>query len=257
MKKRLIFTLLYEKGSFVLSRNFRTQRIGDIHWLKKNYNFSKVSNYIDELVLINVSGDSGFDEAFRKTLSELIVGVFVPVTAGGGIRSMSAAESLFQSGADKILLNQSLFLDYDFVVRLSQKYGQQAVVGSLDLRRTESEIHAYSHKGSRPQNLQSPLALAKGGHIGEFYLNSIDQDGTGNGLDFEIVEFLAPEISVPLVLAGGAGKPSHLVEGLSIPQLSGVATANLLNFVGDGLKNTRDAAYDAGINLARWRATAF
>ena len=61
MKKRLIFTLLYEKGSFVLSRNFRTQKIGDVRWLGSHYNFEKASRFIDELILINISGDPSFD----------------------------------------------------------------------------------------------------------------------------------------------------------------------------------------------------
>jgi cyclase len=252
MKKRLIFTLLYEKGSFVLSRNFRTQKIGDIQWLHKNYNFAKVASHIDELIVINVSRDQGFDDNFRLTLSELVAGVFVPLTAGGWVRSLADAESLFAAGADKILLNYAIHDDVDLVVSLAEKYGQQAVVASLDVRGIDGAFQVFRDKGSVLEPLENYRALVHAGHIGEVYLNSIDRDGTGNGMDLSSLSVLGASSLVPVILAGGAGKPAHLAEAIASPLVNAVATANLLNFVGDGLRKARLAIHDAGIDLAHW-----
>jgi cyclase len=252
MKKRLIFTLLYEKGSFVLSRNFRTQRVGDIQWLNSNYNFAKVAQHIDELVLINVSRDRSFDEHFRETLSTLLSGVFVPVTAGGGINSLEDAQSLFSSGADKILVNRALHQNSPLVAALAGRYGQQAIVGSLDIRREGGELGVFSDKASAPESTVSFMNLVADGHVGEVYLNSIDQDGTGQGMDLEILEVVGASSPIPVILAGGAGKPAHLAEAIASPRVNAVATANLLNFVGDGLRKAREAIRDSGIDLASW-----
>jgi cyclase len=252
MKKRLIFTLLYERGSFVLSRNFRTQRIGDIHWLNSNYNFAKVAQHIDELILINISRDPGFDEHFQATLSTLLEGVFAPVTAGGGITSHAQAEKLFASGADKILLNSAVHRDPSLVASLAMTYGQQAVVGAADVRRANGKLEIVGDRATTVESVAGFEMLVSQGHIGEVYLNSVGQDGTGQGLDLGILGVMGGLSPVPVILAGGAGKPAHLSEAIASPLVSAVATANLLNFVGDGLKKTREAIRAAGIDLARW-----
>lgn len=254
MKKRLIFTLLYERGNFVLSRNFRTQKIGDITWLNSNYNFSKVAQHIDELILINISRDPSFDNHFRKTLAELLQGVFVPLTVGGGIRQMNDVESLFASGADKILVNHGLHYQPDFVRALSEKYGQQAIVGSIDVRNSTEGPQLFTDKGGDLVSPHSFESLMREGNLGEIYINSIDRDGTGNGLDLSTLDMVKNGSPIPIILAGGAGKPAHLIEALSNPVVSAVATANLLNFVGDGLRRARKSIRDAGIELATWAA---
>jgi len=252
MKKRLIFTLLYEKGSFVLSRNFRTQKIGDARWLGSHYNFEKAARFIDELILINVSRDRSFDEHFRETLSEVVSGVFVPVAAGGGVRTIDDATSLFKFGADKILVNRAIFEDPDLVSTLSQRFGQQALVGSVDVRRAGSDFQVYTDKGTQVQPADRVGELVSQGHLGELYLNSIDRDGTGQGMDPGIAGILDNSFQVPLILAGGAGKPEHLLNAITLPYVNAVATANLLNFIGDGLRKTRESIVNAGVELAQW-----
>lgn len=252
MKKRLIFTLLYERGTFVLSRNFRTQKIGNIEWLNKNYNFSRVARYIDELVLVNVSQSRDFDEQFRTTLSLLLEGVFAPVTAGGGINSVNDAEKLFASGADKILLNRAIHENPTLVADLAANYGQQAVVGSLDIRTNHGKHLVVTNKATTPGSMQNLEKLLANDAIGELYLNSVNRDGTGQGLDSSIVEVVPSAYSIPIILAGGAGKGAHLAEALMTPRINAVATANLLNFVGSGLQKAREEMQLAGVNLANW-----
>lgn len=252
MKKRLIFTLLYESGHFVLSRNFRTQKIGDVQWLISHYNFSKSARFIDELVLINVSRDPSFDDAFRETLSEVASGVFVPIAAGGGIRKIEDATSLFNSGADKVIVNQAIFTQPSLVIELSKRFGQQSVVGSIDVSYTGTNLEVLTHKASQAQQLDRLTALVSQEHLGELYLNSIDRDGTGQGMDPRIAEIISHTAQIPMILAGGAGKPEHLLEAIRSPHVDAVATANLLNFVGDGLRKSREAIVKSGVELAQW-----
>lgn len=252
MKKRLIFTLLYERGDFVLSRNFRTQKIGNIEWLKTNYNFARVARYVDELVLINVSRDRKYDEHFRATLSLLVKGVFAPVTVGGGLRTFMDAGTLFDAGADKILVNNAIHENPALIEELAAKYGQQAVVGSLDVRTDQGTHLVMTNKASTPGSTENLQELILDGHIGELYVNSVNKDGTGQGMDPSIVDVIPSMSSIPIILAGGAGKPAHLAEAIKEPRVNAVATANLLNFVGDGLQRAREEIRMSGVKLARW-----
>ena len=134
LKKRIIFTLLYDDGNFMLSRNFRLQKVGNVDWLKKNYNFSHISFFIDELIIFDVSRNERNIDKFCKTLNELTEGCFVPITAGGGIRKLDDAKFLLRSGADKVSINTSLFSDLPLLKDLVKNFGKQCVVGSLDLK---------------------------------------------------------------------------------------------------------------------------
>lgn len=254
MKKRLIFTLLFEQGAFVLSRNFRTQRVGDLEWLEKNYDFSKVAFFIDELIILDVSQSDRNISEFAATVRSVAQGCFAPIAAGGGIRSIEDAEILFNSGADKIVVNRALYDDHALVKNLSQRFGQQAVVASLDVARISGSLSLVSNKASTVQSVETILPLLDAGLVGEIYLNSVGKDGTGQGMEQELLNDFLPliETNVPIILAGGAGKPEHLLESLKHPAVSAAATANLLNFIGAGLRLTRESLIESGIDLAHW-----
>lgn len=254
MKKRLIFTLLYENGHFVLSRNFRTQIIGDITWLRRNYNFSKVAFFVDELIVLNVSENTSDYGEFADAVSAVAEGCFAPIAAGGGIRSAKDAALLFAAGADKIVLNRSLYEDQPLVKDLAKLYGRQALVASLDLSKENGEYQLRSHKASTNQEWAKISQLLEQDLVGEIYANSVGQDGTGQGMDQDLAIGLRSKlsISVPLILAGGAGRSDHLLETLMNPAVGAAATANLLNFIGDGLRLTRESLLSAGVDLAVW-----
>jgi len=105
LKKRMIFTLLYNHGAFMLSRNFRLQKVGGLSWLKKNYDFSQVAFSIDELIVLDVSRGERDLAQFCEHLKGLADGCFVPIAAGGGVRSLADARMLLRSGADKVVVN--------------------------------------------------------------------------------------------------------------------------------------------------------
>ena len=106
-----------------------------------------------------------------------------------------------------------------------------------------------------PSNIW-PLILwikyVEGLNIGEIYLNSIDRDGTGFGYDFETIDKVSKNMKIPLIIAGGAGNENHLMEGLERGKIDAVATANIFNFIGNGLPNARKKIIGKNLNIARW-----
>ncbi len=236
------------------SRNFRLQRVGDLRWLERNYQFQRISFSLDELIVINATRGEKSMQTFAAMISELVNEVFIPLTAGGGIRTMLDAELLFKNGADKILVNSILVKDPGLVKDLVQRYGSQSLVASIDYRNIEGKHIIFTNDGSREieMSLEQYIIYLESLDIGEIYLNSIDKDGTGFGYDFEMINQLSENISKPLIIAGGAGNEKHLLEGLQIPGVSAVATANLFNFMGDGLPKARKKIIEGGENLAVW-----
>ena len=116
LKKRIIFTLLYDDGYFVLSRNFRLQRVGNLEWLKKNYNFSHIAFFIDELIVLDVSRNNRSIDKFSSMLKKLSCECLVPIAAGGGIRSLDDGKKLLRSGADKLVINTALFRNINLII---------------------------------------------------------------------------------------------------------------------------------------------
>ncbi|MCW6037902.1 hypothetical protein K4A83_16710 [Spirulina subsalsa FACHB-351] len=254
LKKRIIFTLLYNDGFFMLSRNFRLQKVGNIQWLQKNYNFSRISFCIDELIILDVSRQERDIPKFCNCIKTLTEGCFIPIAAGGGIRTIEHAKSLLQSGADKVVLNSSIFSNLGLVQQIAQEFGRQSIVASVDAKRSDMGYTIWTNNGNIPQdsflgNWSSNLANLP---IGELYLNSMDRDGTGQGYDFGMLDHLPKSITVPLIIAGGAGKDQHLGEGLSDHRVDAVATAHLFNFVGDGLVKAREKLLSDKYNLPIW-----
>lgn len=255
LKKRLIFTLLYSRGHFMLSRNFRLQKVGDLKWLQRNYDFSHIAYSIDELVVLNVDREGAYQKEFTDTLKLLAKGCFAPIAAGGGVRTVEDARALLRSGADKIVLNTPLYESPELVREIAGEFGQQCIVGSVDVKRSESKGYAVFVRCGEvelEEGLSAWVDRISSEPVGEIYLNSIDQDGTGQGYDFGILDALSKEISVPVIFAGGVGNTAHLCTGLDDPRVDAVATANLFNFVGDGLKQARCNLIETGVSLPLW-----
>jgi cyclase len=255
LKKRIIFTLLYDSGYFMLSRNFRLQRVGDLNWLKENYNFARIAFYIDELLVLDVSRQGKGSPAFYENLKDLAKGCFVPIAAGGGVTTIDTAKSLLRYGADKVVVNTALFSQPRLVHELVSEFGRQCIVGSVDIKKdVNGEYQVFVSNGSQQVATSASAALSKISiaSIGELYLNSIDRDGTGQGFDFDTLELITSDYSVPIILAGGAGNGNHLLEGIKNSRINAVATAHLFNFVGDGLEKARALVKKGGVSLAEW-----
>ena len=256
LKQRIIFTLLYDNGNFMLSRNFRLQKVGNVQWLKKNYNFSHISFFIDELIVLDVTRFGRDINNFSKVLNVLTDGCFVPITAGGGVRTLDDAKLLLRSGADKVSVNTLLFSELSLVKDLVKNFGKQCVVGSIDVKKTDyGEYEIWTESGAKfiNQDISTLLSFLEKEYIGEVYINSINQDGTGQGYDLDLLTNIPNNLSIPLILAGGVGNASHLLEGLKSSKVDAVATAHLFNFIGDGLKKARQNILDKNVQLATWK----
>ena len=255
LKKRLIFTLLYDDGNFMLSRNFRLQKVGDLKWLNENYDFSRISYSIDELVVLDVTrGERNF-EKFCETLKSLTKGCFVPIAAGGGVTNIDFARKLLRSGADKVVINSALFNESGLIKILASEFGKQCIVASVDIKVSDpSNYQIWTNNGSLIQFDDTRLMFKSlmNESIGEIYINSIDKDGTGQGLDLGILDLLPNATSKPVILAGGAGNSGHLLKAFNDRRVDAVATANLFNFIGSGLSDARKLLVKEDIDLPIW-----
>jgi cyclase len=254
LSKRLIFALLYDNGSFMLSRNFRLQRIGDLKWLEDNYGFSNVGYQIDELVVIDVSRQNRDTAKFCEALKQLTRDCFAPITAGGGVKTIEHAHELLRSGSDKILVNSALHDQPELVDTLASEFGRQCVVASVDTQKINNSYRVLKHNGTveTAYSLDQFLLRCAGLPIGEIYLTSIDRDGTSNGIDFEMLEHLNHVKDLPIIVKGGVGNADHIIAGLSDNRIDAVATAHLLNFMGNSLARARELAISGGINLPKF-----
>jgi len=254
LTKRLIFTLLYDSGSFMLSRNFRLQKIGDLNWLEDNYGFSNVGYQVDELVVIDVSRQNRETARFCENLKQLTRDCFAPIAAGGGIKTLEHARELLRSGADKVVVNSALHDQPDLVENLASEFGRQCIVASVDTQKIDNSYRVFKYNGTveTAYSLDQFLLRCAGLPIGEIYLTSIDRDGTSNGLDFEMLEHVNHVKDLPLIIKGGIGNADHIVAGLAENRVDAVATAHLLNFMGNGLARARELAISGGINLPKF-----
>ncbi|MDC0083064.1 HisA/HisF-related TIM barrel protein [Schleiferiaceae bacterium] len=228
--------------------------MGNSNWLRQNYKFQEISFSLDELIVLNASkGDKNIIE-FASTVSKLANDVFIPIAAGGGIRSLRDAELLFKSGADKLVLNSALIESPELIRTLIHQYGSQSIVASIDYKILDGVPTVFIKDGNIKTNYALPeyIKYVERLNIGEIYLNSIDKDGTGFGYDLSTIKTYKDDVNVPLIIAGGAGNGKHLIEALKLDGLSAVATANLFNFIGNGLPNARNEIIESGENIANW-----
>ena len=255
LRKRIIFTLIYSDNYFNQSRNFRLQRVGDSNWLEKNYKFSKIAHSLDELIILDATRGVKSINDFASSLKQIVSNIFIPICAGGGICTIEDARLLFQNGADKIIINTLLYKSPEIVEELVKIYGSQSIVASIDYRLNDSIPEVYIANGLKKIdiNLADYIEYVQNLQVGEIYLNSINQDGTGFGYDYKTIKLISSILKVPLTIAGGAGNEKHLLDGIMLEDVSAVATANLFNFMGNGLPIARNMLMSNNINLANWQ----
>lgn len=254
--KRIFFILLYAENNFYISRNFRIQRVGDIHWLFDKYRLTEIAFSIDELVILNVSRENHGEnwEEFLNHVKTISSNCFIPIAAGGGIRNQAQIIDLIKSGADKVVINSLLYKDESILQEFSKTFGRSTLVASLDYKKVENGYALFSDFGKEKQDkvpVQKLLQIIES-YCGELIMNSIDRDGTGFGLDLEFVKLIPENFKIPLIISGGVGNFKHFLEGLSVPIVSGVGTSELFNFIGPNLLSTRNLLISNDANLINW-----
>jgi cyclase len=207
---RIIPCLDVDKGRVVKGVNFQDLKdAGDPVELAKYY----AQNGADELTFLDISASRDDKDTMLEVVKKTADVVFIPLTVGGGIKSVEDVDRLLRAGADKVSVNTSAINNPDLINQIAQRFGSQVLVISIDARRSKekyapSGFEVTTHGGTKSAGLDA-LAWTKEAVLrgaGEVLLNSMDKDGTKDGFDLELIKLIRPNISVPLIASGGAGK---------------------------------------------------
>jgi len=232
IKKRIVPLLLLKQGRLIKGVQFRDYRdVGDPIKSADVYN----SQTADELIVINICDAIESIEPLLQVLDGLTRNCFMPLTVGGGIRTLADGIELIKNGADKLVLNSACYSNLDLISQLSLKFGSQAIVCSIDVRKGDVDEHdyvLYSHLGTRKAkiSLVEHIAAVTAAGAGEIMIQSIDQDGSMSGFDIELAQQVMACSTLPVLIAGGAGNYQHLLEVFSKSDVSGVVCGSLFNF---------------------------
>jgi cyclase len=209
---RIIPCLDVADGRVVKGVNFQNLvDAGDPVELASHY----AENGADEITFLDISASKDDEKTIIDVVKKTAEAVFVPLTVGGGIRSVEDVDLLLRAGADKVSINTSAISNPDLINAISKRFGSQVLVISIDARRTSekfavSGFEVTTHGGSKSAGLDAwawtKQAVERG--AGEVLLNSMDKDGTKDGFDLELISLIKKNISVPLIASGGAGKVS-------------------------------------------------
>lgn len=230
LKVRIIPTLLYRADSLVKGTGFDSwRRVGSAMQSVKVYNLREV----DELVFVDITATNEGRPPDFALVDDLADECFMPLTVGGGVRSVDDVRRLLQVGADKVAVGTAAVEDPTLVSAIAQRFGAQCVVVSIDVRRHEDGRHeVFTRSGTRATG-RDPVELArqveeKG--AGEILLTSIERDGTMSGYDLDLVRSVARAVSIPVIASGGAGSYEDLRLALAEGGASAVAAAAIFHF---------------------------
>lgn len=201
---RVIPVLLIDKGKLVKTVKFRKPNyIGDPVNAVKIFNDKEV----DEIILLDISATNEDRGPDYEKIEEICSEAFMPFAYGGGINNISQVDLLFQLGIEKVVLNSILSTDLELVKQVSEKYGAQSVVASIDIKKNLfGKYNVYTHSGERKikGTIEDYIKKVLKAGVGELFVNSIDRDGTFQGFDLNLIEQLSKLSEVPLVACGGA-----------------------------------------------------
>ena len=189
-------------------------------------------NGIDEIFLVdNVASLYGRNH-LGPLLAEVAKSAFVPLTAAGGIRTLEDAEALFGLGADKVAVNTAAFDNPDLISEIANRFGNQAVVGSIQAKKRDGGWECLAEQGRERTGMELTQRIAQlielG--VGEILVTSVDNDGVQGGFDLELAKIAVSISQVPVVIGGGCGAVKHVVDLMEIQNLSGVAMGSALHY---------------------------
>jgi cyclase len=229
-KIRVMPTLLFKEVGLVKGVAFDSwRRVGSPMQAVKVYNMREV----DELVYLDITATADGRSPDFDTIDELADECFMPLTVGGGVRSVDDVRRLLAVGADKVCLNTVAVEAPGIISDIADRFGAQCVVVSIDARRhADGRYEAYVRSGKVATG-RDPVALAKDAEAtgaGEILITSIDRDGTMQGYDIELTRRVADAVSVPVIASGGAGSYADMAAVLHDAHVSAVAAASMFQF---------------------------
>jgi len=188
----------------------------------------------DELVFLDITASSDGRGIMREIVEATAAQCFMPLTVGGGLRSVDDIRAMLNAGADKVSLNTAAILDPDLVHAASSRFGNQCIVVAIDAKRRAdgSGWEVYTHGGRKPTGLDAIAWARRVVELGagEILLTSMDRDGTQAGYDIELTRALSDAVEVPVIASGGAGNLDHLAHVLSEGHASAVLAASIFHF---------------------------
>ncbi|GGH56933.1 imidazole glycerol phosphate synthase subunit HisF [Rothia aerolata] len=246
---RVIPCLDVDAGRVVKGVNFEGLRdAGDPVELGKRYN----AEGADELTFLDVTASSSDRETTFDVVAQTAETVFIPLTVGGGVRTVDDVDRLLRTGADKASINTAAISRPEIINEITERFGSQVLVLSVDAKRSSETPSGYevtTHGGRKSTGIDALewVAEAERRGVGEILLNSIDADGTKAGFDLEMIRAVRAVTRVPLIASGGAGAPEHFPPAIEAGA-DAVLAASIFHFgevtIGEVKQALREAGYE-------------
>lgn len=247
LAKRIIPCLDVKDGRVVKGVKFLNLRdAGDPVEIAKRYS----EEGADEITFLDIT--ASYEE--RRTMIEVVdrtAGeVFVPLTVGGGIRSIEDIRDLLLAGADKVSINTAAVKDPEFVKRAADRFGSQCIVVAIDAKRvSDGRWEVFTHGGRNPTGIDAVCWARKMEEFGagEILLTSMDRDGTKEGYDIELTRAVSESVGIPVIASGGAGRLEHLYEGLVYGKADAVLVASIFHYGEYSIKEAKEFLRGKGV----------
>lgn len=251
LAKRIIPCLDVDNGRVVKGINFVSLRdAGSPVEVAQRYN----DEGADELTFLDITASSDNRDTILHVIEAVASRVFIPLTVGGGVRSVEDVRRLLNAGADKVSINTAAVTNPELVSEASAFFGNQAIVVAVDAKAVNAENtcwEVFTHGGRRHTGLDA-VAWAKDMAVrgaGEILLTSMDRDGTRAGFNLPLTRAVSDAVSVPVVASGGVGNIEHLVEGVQKGHADAVLAASIFHFGEVRIQDAKIAMKQAGIEM--------
>ena len=228
LAKRIIPCLDVRNGRVVKGTNFEGLRdMADPVEMARFYNESGA----DELVFYDITASAEGRGLFTEILRQVASEIFIPLTVGGGIRTLEDFDRVLKCGADKVSVNSGAIADPGIIAAAAKRYGDQCVVLSMDVKRVDGRFRLFAKGGREDTGIDAMEWAVRGvgDGAGEIVLNSIDTDGVKNGFDLEMLDALTARVGVPVIASGGAGNMEHFAELFTHPGVDAGLAASIFH----------------------------
>jgi cyclase len=250
LAKRVIPCLDVDQGRVVKGTNFlRLRDAGDPVEVAARYE----AEGADELVFLDITASHEDRDIMIDVVRRTAEQAFMPLTVGGGIRTLDDIRSLLNAGCDKVSINSAACTDPDFVHRAARRFGSQCIVVNIDPKRVDYNGHkvweVHIHGGRTPTGLEAVAWARRAEDLGagEIVLTSMDCDGTKDGYDLEITSAVSAAVSIPVVASGGAGRPQHLADAITVGKADAALAASIFHFGEYTIRETKEIMAARGI----------
>jgi cyclase len=245
---RVIPCLDVDAGRVVKGVNFVDLRdAGDPVELAARYD----AEGADELVFLDITASSDDRETIVDVVRRTAEQVFIPLTVGGGVRTVEDARRLLRAGADKVGVNTAAIQRPAVIAEIAEVFGAQCVVVAIDARRTAMGFEVHTHGGRNPAGLEAVTwaVIAERLGAGEILLTSMDRDGTRDGFDLELTRAVADAVGIPVIASGGVGNLDHLAEGVTEGRADAVLAASIFHFGEHTVAEAKQVMAAAGVRV--------